>query len=248
MKLIAVFIIAVSLSVSANCQTQFITKGKIEFERKTNTHRLYFSDGQEGGFMEEFKKLIPQFKTDYFELVFSEGKSVYKPGKENDEPKNGFFESPAGTNVVYKDLDQKIMASQKQVFESQFLLTDSVKTIKWKMLPETRTIAGYECRKAITTICDSVVVVAFYTDEIIPSNGPESFGNLPGMILGLAVPRLYTTWFATKVEVLPDNEEKKISPPTKGKKGNEKEVLTKINDGTKNWGKFRDRAMWFVSL
>jgi hypothetical protein len=81
MKHIAFFIIAFSLSASANCQALFITKGKIEFERKTNRHRLYFSDGEEGGFMEEFKKLIPQFKTDYFELIFSEGKSVYRPGK-----------------------------------------------------------------------------------------------------------------------------------------------------------------------
>jgi GLPGLI family protein len=199
MKAISFLFILLFSVITASSQALFITKGKIEFERKTNTHRLYFTDGDDDGFSETFKKLIPQFKTDYFELIFSGGKSVYRPGKENDEPKNGFFESPAGTNVVYKDLDQMIMSSQKQVFESQFLLSDSVKKPKWKLLPETRTIAGYECRKAITTICDSVVVVAFYTDEIIPANGPESFGNLPGMILGLAVPRLYTTWFATKV-------------------------------------------------
>lgn len=247
MKKILTILLAVFITIHARSQALFITKGKIEFERKTNTHRLYFSD-EENSFMEEFKKLIPQFKTDYFDLVFSGNQSVYKPGKETDAPKTGFFESPAGDNVVYKDLNTRLMASQKQVFESRFLLSDSVKKPVWKLLPETRTIAGYECRKAITTICDSVVVVAFYTDEIIPSNGPESFGNLPGMILGLAVPRLYTTWFATKVEVLSDNEEKKINAPTKGKKGSEKEVLGKIDEGTKNWGKFRDRAMWFVSL
>ena len=42
--------------------------------------------------------------------------------------------------------------------------------------------------------------------------GPELFTGLPGMILGLAIPRYYTTWFATKVE-LADIDETKIVPP-----------------------------------
>ena len=46
------------------------------------------------------------------------------------------------------------------------------------------------CRKALTKICDSVVVVAFYTNEIIPSGGPESFGGLPGMILEFGHPQV----------------------------------------------------------
>jgi GLPGLI family protein len=30
---------------------------------------------------------------------------------------------------------------------------------------------------------DSVFIVAFYTDQIVTSGGPESFNELPGMIL-----------------------------------------------------------------
>ena len=229
-------------------QTTFIQKGKIEFERKTNTHRLYLSD-EAGSWAEEFKKLVPQFKTDYFDLVFTENGSVYMPGKEPEEKKTGFFESPAGGNVVYKDLNQQTIASQKQIFESQFLILDSIRTLKWKLEPETRTIAGFECRKAITRICDSVVVVAFYTDEITPSTGPESFGGLPGMILGLAIPRLYTTWFATKLETITPTDEKKIVPPAKGKKASQKDMVGKVNDGIKSWGeKYRSKAIWFVTL
>ena len=199
MKQLAVFIWILSISIIGKSQTIFLKKGKIEYERKTNTYRLYFT-GEESSFWDEIKKSIPQFKTDYFNLIFTEDKSVYKLGKENTDQKNDFFESPANENTVYKDFNQQTSISQKQVFESQFLLSDSLKNLEWKLLPETRTIAGFECHKALTKICDSVVVVAFYTDEIIPSNGPESFGGLPGMILELAVPRLYTTWTATKLE------------------------------------------------
>jgi len=210
---------------------------------------LYFT-GETDSWVDEFKKLIPQFRTDYFDLVFTENKTFYKPGKEPEFVQNsGFLESPAMENVVYKDLDQQISVSQKKVFESQFLLADSNKSLTWKLEPETRTIAGFECKKAVTKICDSVVVVAFYTDQIITPGGPESFNGLPGMILGLAVPRLYTTWFATKLENISMAEEAKILAPAKGKKATTKDMINKVADVIKNWGeKYRDRSIWFITL
>jgi hypothetical protein len=67
------------------------------------------------------------------------------------------------------------------------------------------------------TFYDSIVVIAFYTDEIIPSSGPESFGGLPGMILGLAIPKMHTTWYATKHESV-NQPPKNIVAPKEGKK------------------------------
>ena len=233
---------------TVNAQATFISKGKLEFERKTNSHRLNFS-GETGTWVEEMKKLIPQFRTDYFELTFDETKSLYAPGRESTEKQPDFFMNPAPDNVVYKDLAAQSVTSSKSVFEARFLLSDSLGKRTWKIEPETRTIAGFECRKAITTICDSVVVVAFYTDQIIPSSGPESFSGLPGMILGLAIPRLYTTWFATSLKNIEASEEKKITPPVKGKKASSAEMNSAIGTGIKSWGtKYLDRTIWTVSL
>ncbi len=240
------------VSLSGISQAIFVSSGKIEFERKTNVHRLYYENenGEESSWMEEFKKLVPQFSTDYFDLYFKDGKSLYKPGRNAGEvKKNVFFEGPGQQNTVYKDLSSMLAVSQKQVFESQFIINDSINRIQWKMQSETRTIAGFECRKAVGRICDSVVVVAFYTDEIIPSNGPESFSGLPGMILGLAIPRLYTTWFATKLEVFKPADEAIIGPPAKGKKATQDELNKTIDKAIKNWGeKFRDRTTWMATL
>jgi GLPGLI family protein len=249
MKRIIIIILFASGMFTAAAQPRFITSGKIEFERKTNIHRLYYTDTEMSSWDEQFKKLIPQFKVNYFDLVFTEGKSLYKPGRENPDDKNIGFPPPATENVVYKDLQTQTGASQKKVYETQFLILDSLRNATWKLQPEIRTIAGFECRKAITRICDSVVVVAFYTEEIVPPSGPESFQGLPGMILGLAVPRLYTTWFATKVELLAAGEEAKIVPPTKGKKVTDKEALGYVNEGIKDWGeKYRGLSMWLTSL
>lgn len=249
MKRNLILTILICSAFFATAQPRFITSGKIEFERKTNVHRLYYSDAEMGSWSENFKKLIPQFKVNYFDLTFTEGKTLYKPGRDNPDDKRVGFPPPANENVVYKDLQQQTGASQKQIYETQFLVLDSLRTAVWKLQPEIRTIAGFECRKAITRICDSVVVVAFYTDEIVPASGPEGFQGLPGMILGLAVPRLYTTWFATKVELLAAGDEAKIIAPTRGRKVTEKEALAKVEDGLKDWGdKYRGLSMWFTSL
>lgn len=247
------FILIVALFVAGfiQAQTQFITNGKIEFERRTNVHRLYLSEENMGSFVEMMKKSIPQFRSDFFDLIFSENKTIYKPGKDSDIPKRmGFFgQAPASENNVFMDLLNSTGVSQKQVYEKQFLIADSLPEYEWKIQSETRTIAGFECRKALTKICDSVVVVAFYTEEIIPGGGPESFHGLPGMILGIAIPRLYTTWFATKLELTAAADENKITAPQKGKKASMKEMTTTINAGIKDWGeKYRDRAIWLSTL
>ena len=248
MKKILLIMMIIFGITEARGQAVFLRAGKIEFERKTNTHRLYFSE-EADSWGEEIKKLIPQFKTDYFDLIFSGDRAIYQVGKESEVQKTSFFESPASTNTVYKDLKNGRVVSQKQVFEQKFLLADSLVRLKWKIEPETRTIAGYECRKAVTRICDSVVVVAFYAEEIIPSHGPESFHGLPGLILGLAIPRLYTTWFATKVETIGTGADQMIQPPLKGKKATGKEMTTSINDGIKHWGaKYLHKSIWFASL
>jgi len=234
----------------AQMQTEFISSGKITYERKTNVHRLYFTDEEMDSWDEMFKKMIPQFQVNNFELLFSPDKSLYRQTKDQPDAKMGWFgEAPGSKNVVFKDFNNQKVTSQKQIFEKQFLLSDSVSHFDWKLQPETRTIAGFECKKAITKICDSVVVVAFYTEEIISGSGPESFGGLPGVILGLAVPRLYTTWFATKLELTGEEEAAKIIPPTKGKNSTSKQMVTTIDEAINDWGKkYRDKSIWFSSL
>jgi GLPGLI family protein len=49
---------------------------------------------------------------------------------------------------VYNDYLTGTTISQKPVFEKTFLMQDSLAKIKWRLTPDTRTIAGFECRKA----------------------------------------------------------------------------------------------------
>jgi GLPGLI family protein len=90
-------------------------------------------------------------------------------------------------------------------------------------------------------------VVAFYTDEIPISGGPEQMGGLPGMILELAVPRLYTTWVATKVEVTTVKSDE-LKVPEKGKALTHAALEERLFDSLKDWGKYGRRNIWWAML
>lgn len=229
------------VTVAGFGQSKFISKGKIEFERKVNMHA-----DLEGDFAEQFKKQIPQFYTTYFDLIFSDSRSVYKPGREGDK-KNNMWGSPATENVVYSDFVNKKYLARKQVYEQAYLIEDSLRHAVWKITNDKRDIAGYECRRATTVIMDSVFVVAFYTDEIMCSGGPESFTGLPGTILGLVIPRMHTTWYATKVENYSPKPED-LLPPTKGKKTNNLQLKTTLTNSLKDWGKWAQRNIWAIMI
>ncbi len=217
-------------------QPTFLSQGRIEFEKKLN---LYSQFNDDDSWTAEFKRRIPQFKVTYFDLYFNETKTLFKPGRENAD-NNRLWEQPAEANVVYSDLEKHSAVSQKAVFEKTFLVQDSTRTIQWKITDERRTIAGFDCRRANAVIMDSIYVVAFYTDEISTIGGPESFSGLPGMILGLAIPREHVTWFATKLYAVPVKETD-LKIPTKGSKITNKALKDNLRANLKDWGKYGER-------
>jgi GLPGLI family protein len=220
----------------------FLSQGKIEFERRINqfAQREETRDPGDDDSWADFEKKVmgSKFKTDYFDLVFTRTKTLYKPGRESPDKPNPFFsDPPAHENVIFDDLDRERSVSQKTIFDQTFLIQDTLRRVKWKITDETRVIAGFNCRRANGIIMDSIYIVAFYTDEILTTGGPESFTGLPGMILGVAMPHEHITWFATKVEAVPVSEAT-LTPPVKGKKTTNAALLETCNDRFKEWGKW----------
>jgi GLPGLI family protein len=221
------------LALFANAQALFHGRVKIEFEKTINVH-AYIKDVDEEWY-NWIKDRLPKTKLSYYDFTGDSTRSVYKPGRETDDNSRPQFWLVADKNVVYNDYLTGTTVSQKPVFEKTFLMQDSLAKIKWRLTPDTRTIAGFECRKAVGILDDSVAVFAFYTDEIMISGGPEGIHGLPGMILGIGVPRLHTTWFATKVEVF-DVNTSAVKPETKGKKVTRAAMMKEIGDVLRQWG------------
>lgn len=250
MKTIRLFAIIALTLIGQNTFAQVVLQGRIDFQRKMNIHRQFddFQEGEMSAYMEAFMAKLPKFDTRIFAYRFTTRQSRYEPVKQDENPSLAMMGGLPGTEtVVFSDFDKQQFVAQKKVFEQSFLLSDSLKPFKWKILDEVRSIAGYNCRKATCRIHDSVVVVAFYTDQIPVSGGPESFSGLPGMILEIAIPRLYTTWIAQSV-VLESVGPDKLVVPEKGKKITTSEVEKTILESTKNWGKFASKYIWWTTL
>lgn len=217
--------------VFANAQTQFFSTVKIEFEKTVATQALYKELDAE--WYDLIKDRIPQNSISYFDFIADSAHSIYKPGRDNSDPR-GWTIQLGSKNIVYTDYEKNTSITQKPVYEETFLVQDSLLNIKWKITPDTRNIAGFECRKAVGILFDTVAVFAFYTDELITPGGPEGIHGLPGMILGMGIPRLHATWFATKVQVV-NVPTAQIHPETKGKKVNRNDMLQTLYKVMKDW-------------
>lgn len=228
----------------AGLSQQFITKGKIEYERKTNQHA--FLD-ENSVWDQSAKKTLPKFVTYYFNLDFDNTRSLYKAGRDADVRQNKYWGVFEGDNIISTNLENNTSVTQKSVYGDTYLITDSIRKIEWKIGTEIRKIAGFDCRKAVGKVMDSIVVIAFYTDEILPSGGPESFAGLPGMILGIAIPKMHTTWYATKLQLaeVKDNE---LASPTRGKKIAAVDFKKQLKSILKNWGGEGVRMEWQLLL
>lgn len=245
------FTIFCFLTTQLFSQSLFLDKGKITYERRVSQFALQenYSDEDfiKSTFYEEIKKAFPKVIVDQFVLEFDAQQSLYKAGEETTENKylmNQF--KPDDKEYTYQNFKDKLYFSESNLFENKYKIKDSLQHYTWRFTGETREIAGFECKKAVTVIEDSVVVVAFYTDEITPSVGPMGFHGLPGAILGMAVPRLYLNLFATKVE-RSDTPIKLPYKPT-DKFAERKQIfsdLEKITDIQASW---KPMFRWMMSM
>jgi GLPGLI family protein len=210
---------------------QFIEKAVIEYEVKTNVKKTMGNNS----WAEMLKDQMPQFKTGYYTFTFADNKSIYKFDRWTETAKvPEFMRKNDEENVWYFDFTNNKFNMQKVVYGSNFNIDDSIPLIDWKITNENREIAGFNCRKAVGKIMDSVYVFAFYTDEITIPGGPCSISGLPGMILGLTIPRMYTSFIATKV-VVQNVDAAVIKPITTKKPFTYTSLKTTIKSRIKEW-------------
>lgn len=235
MKIKYLVIIIVLLATSGFAQ-KFIDNAVIEFEVNTNLKKTM----SDNSWSDKMKETMSELKTSYYTFSFIDNKSVFKFDRWSPKTKIPKYEKDEDEeNIWYTDFNTKTTTIQKQVAGTNFVLSDSIVKIEWKITNENREIAGYNCRKAVGKIFDDVYIFAFYTDDIMISGGPCSINGLPGMILGLTIPRLYTSFIATKVGIKNVNSTEIV--PVKAKKTyTSKELKTTLTDVTKNWFSYGD--------
>ncbi len=235
-KLILLFFFVIQFNISRGFSQYaiFLREGTIEYERKFNQFSILDLDQPWG---KNHRETEVQFKTEAFILEFNRDNSIYSPKVGIVEPKSFYLSLPAQDNTVFMDFRANHIWSKRNILGNTFWIEHDTKKVQWKMTSETRMIAGFECKRANALIFDSLYVVAYFSEQIPISSGPESFSGLPGMILGLAIPDLHTTWFATKISgraiTIPDKVQRNSTDIQKHSK-----IQNKLKDAFNNHGKY----------
>lgn len=228
-KIIITAIAFIVISKMSNAQL-FIEKANIEYEVKSN----FKKNMGESDWVERMGDKIPMFRTEIYNYTFADNKSIYKFDKLLDRDKFPEFLRSENKNMWYTDYATGKQSIEKDLIGSTFSIEDSLPKLEWRLISENRNIAGFNCKKAVTKIFDSVYVFAFYTEEIMIPGGPCSINGLPGMIMGLTIPRLFTSWIATKVNVNGVDVTSIKAIPAK-KTYNNESLKKFVKERTKDW-------------
>ncbi|MHA4894843.1 GLPGLI family protein [Pedobacter sp. PWIIR3] len=207
------------ISAAMGQQTGLITSGTVEYTKTINMYALLKPNGDNTSELafEQYKQQQPQFARLESKLSFSGEETLFTPM--TGSLSSGFFATPQialQNSTIYMNHENHTFVSQKTIYDATYLVKDSIRKIRWKLTEELRDIAGYSCRRANGITQDSLYVVAFYTDQIPVSGGPESFTGLPGMILQVVLPREHINWIASKVTIGPVPATA-VKEPKKGK-------------------------------
>ncbi len=157
-----------------------------------------------------------------------------------------------GSGDMYKNFSQMKSIQSSELGGKNFMIVDSIRQQPWKLGTETKQILGYTCHKATRKVMQAapgvrrmvmngaaaaptvdttvkkpagkeVEVVAWYADEIVSPAGPESYGQLPGVILQLDVDNGGMVYTATEVKKTVDA--KNLKEPKKGKVVTQQEYM-----------------------
>jgi len=222
---------------------QFAWSGKIHYERKTNMQKLEneYTDDWEKRRNQEKKYVI-----DTFILSFNEDLSVFAPAN---PPPVSWNENRTIKNTVYCNHQTKERMTRIDVFGQSVYIRDTINKIPWKITENTRNLAGYSCQMAFYKKDSTTTVYAWYTQELIPPIGPETFSGLPGVILGLATEDGGIVYFAKSVEIQEIKSEnlhyelKKNKVYTKEKI--KEEILRLMGNNAFTRGRINAYLMWY---
>jgi GLPGLI family protein len=229
-------VLAITCSVISYAQMK---EGRVVYERTFQLPTRIF------GADPNLAAQLPKSRTDQYELLFGNNQSLwqYLPDANSEGDPNTFASggmvlrfAGGGSDITYFDFSKNISVSQREIADRDYVVTDSILKLDWKLSDETKTILNYKAFKAtaqrITTrprmtmengemkreiVPDTLTVVAWFTADIPVSTGPAIYqGQLPGLILELEENNAQTVYKA--VEVSPKVSVSKIKEPKDGKK------------------------------
>jgi len=206
MKRIFLFFALLFFGASAGVMGQ-APQGIILYELRMDMHMLLPPNRP------ELRNMIPQFRSDTFQLIFTPAASIYKPQEISAaQAATGggggmrmMMRMPRTETFIDKSTQQRRVSME--FMGRNILVDDTLRVDPWRMGNETMVIAGYTCFMAwYKDTVNNVEVTAWFTPKLPPFLGPDRFGTLPGTVLAVDINNGERVWVARRVdlrEVLP---------------------------------------------
>jgi len=205
-----------------------VTSGTIVYEEVLNLRKRVEVDNP------EIAAMLPDAQTDHKVLVFNAESSMYQkaPDGIGDQTYSSENEGMSikmvikrSEDALFRDFVDGNNVEQKEFMGKVFLIKGELGELKWKIGAEQKEVAGYLCQQAILDDT-SRKVVAYFCPQIPVSAGPQSFGQLPGMIMYVDIDEGELIIAAKEVKE-GEVDEALLVAPSKGKKVN-REQFKKI--------------------
>ncbi|MBO9637763.1 MAG: GLPGLI family protein [Siphonobacter aquaeclarae] len=184
------------------------TEGTITYSQKTAMRgRVQIADPA-------MQARMPESVTTGYQLMFTADEALYEPTVDDEPAGPGggpAFRFNRPRTEIYSKIRERKRVELRDVFGDLYRIEDTLRSQRWKIGSETKTIKGIECRKATFSDSSSAqmltfggpmpapqgqqpaqpkrsrTVVAWYAPEIPVSIGPDRYAGLPGLILEVDV-------------------------------------------------------------
>lgn len=190
------------------CYAQKDFQGKAYYQTKTTVDMSRFGGGQ---LSEERKKEIAERMKNALEkvyiLTFNQTESMYKEEEQLETPGAGggmrFGMMSMSGGPQYKDVKNKQMVQEQELYGKQFLIKDSLPTLKWDLGSETKMIGQYMCFKATAIKQVEGFDMANFGRRNNDAEKPKDSLNNQINEKKVEVPRQYivTAWYTPQIPV-----------------------------------------------
>ncbi|MCU0326419.1 MAG: GLPGLI family protein [Spirosomaceae bacterium] len=177
-------------------------------------------------------------------LKFNANESHYSYEKDTGETEDGSWSWRNSDYIIYRNFANETKTELMEMLGKTYVVEDSLRYPKWKVMNQIKDIAGYICMKAVTE--DTVkkqLITAWFCGDIPASVGPERHFGLPGAILELDINEGDAVITATKVELKKMDTSLKIAK-VKGKKINDSQYTLLISNHMKDSIKSYRNPYW----
>lgn len=226
-------------------------EGIVHYERfyywvKIGQKMPYLSQEEKDRMKMTFSRWEEDQKGEPMKLIFSPDASLYTYGRESGETDDGQWSWRQDEFMVYHDFKNEKTHELVEMLSRTYVLEDSLRTPRWKILNQVKEIAGYVCMKAEAR--DTVrgqTITAWFADKLPAQAGPERYFGLPGLILELDVNDGDVILTAKSVELKPVAGQLKL-PRMKGRKINEAAFQKLIADHIADAIKQQRNPYWSI--